>query len=126
MSISHPKMRCSTFFCCPSLFFELTSFLLRFLSFSSSSILLSRFGFYRTSSERFGVPGIYKFIAIYSVSNSDYSSCTLLRLLYSSLRPTWSPVQIVLAIPTFSILPSQDLMSTSFFKLILQNLKKDY
>ena len=43
---------------------------------------------------------------------------------YSTRRSDpWSTVQIVLAIPTSSILPSQDLMSTTFFKLILQNLK---
>ena len=124
MSISYSfRIRCSTFFCCPSLLFELTSFLkLRFLSFSSSSILFSRFGSYRTSSERLGVRGIYKLCYLFGFKIGS-SSCTFLRLLYSSLRPTWSTVQIVFSIPTSSILPSQDLMSTTFFKLFLQNLK---
>ena len=36
----------SRLFCCPSLLFELTSFLLRFLSFSSSAILFSRFNIF--------------------------------------------------------------------------------
>ena len=49
-----------------SLLFELTSFsFLSKLSFSSSSILFSRFGSYRVSTERLCARGIYKFCYLF-------------------------------------------------------------
>ena len=114
------------FVCCPSLLFELTSFFLRFLSFSSSSILLSRFGSYRTSSERLSVRGIYNFLLFIRFQKSDISlvhSCD-----YSTRRsdPEVKLYRKSFSFPTFSILPSQNFMSTTFFNLFLQNLKQDY
>ena len=131
MSISYRfPIRCSTLFCCPSLLFELTSFLTYFLSFSSSAILLSRFKIstyvlFRFSQEE--SESSHKIFAIYfRISISVLILQAVLWLLFSSLRPLsfqlGQSAHSAVSSPTNSILSLQFYLSTTFSKLILQNV----
>ena len=128
MSISYSFwIRCSTFFVVLSLLFELTSFLLRFLSFSSSTILLSRFNSYLCSLSFLATKSesSHKICYLISYFNFGFNFARSLVITLTFLTQTLKlslgqSACSVVSLPTNSILSLQNCLSTIFIFEFLQ------